>query len=165
MGLSKAAGYDNSSSLSTAPIVTRDVHEIAIAGSWPSPAAPARDALKRVLTDIPDKSDVLLDGLVACGVPELLEPHARRLRLIVLVHLPLSDETGLPAAEATRLRILERHCLHAGPHRDRHLRAGRLAHIRNARFVDRSRRWLPASIPAPAATPDRPATDCSASPR
>ncbi|GIM92301.1 glycosyltransferase family 4 protein [Paractinoplanes toevensis] len=90
----------------------REVHEIAVGGSWPVPAAPARAALGRALADIPDMSDVLIDGLVACGVPELLEPHRRRLRLIVLVHLPLSDETGLDAAEAARLRAKERATLH-----------------------------------------------------
>ena len=94
------------------PIAARDVHEIAISGTWPSPGAAARAALSRALIDIPDKSDVLIDGLVACGVPELLEPHARRLRLIALVHLPLSDETGLPPDEAARLRALERRTLH-----------------------------------------------------
>jgi glycosyltransferase involved in cell wall biosynthesis len=93
-------------------LLDRDVHEIAVAGSWPSPAPLAQAALARALADIPDKSDVLLDGLVACGVPSLLEPHARRLRLIVLVHLPLSDETGLPAPERDRLRALERRTLH-----------------------------------------------------
>ncbi|MFI6078011.1 glycosyltransferase family 4 protein [Actinoplanes sp. NPDC051343] len=93
-------------------LLDRDVHEIAVAGSWPSPAPLAQAALARALADIPDNSDVLLDGLVACGVPSLLEPHARRLRLIVLVHLPLSDETGLPAPERDRLRALERRTLH-----------------------------------------------------
>jgi hypothetical protein len=88
------------------------VHEIAIPGSWPSPAPTTRAALARALGEIPDKSDVLLDGLVACGVPEILEPHAQRLRLIVLVHLPLSDETGLTTPEKTRLRALERRTLH-----------------------------------------------------
>ncbi|HEY0002321.1 MAG TPA: glycosyltransferase family 4 protein [Actinoplanes sp.] len=90
----------------------RDVHEVAIAGSWPRPAAGARAALGRALTDIPDGAAVLLDGLVACGVPELLAPHVDRLRLIILVHLPLCDETGLPAAEAAELRASERAALH-----------------------------------------------------
>ena len=93
------------------PLLARDVHEIALPGSWPSPQPTARAALARALADIPDKSDVLLDGLVACGVPEILEPHAGRLRLIVLVHLPLSDETGLPDAEPARPRTLERRTL------------------------------------------------------
>jgi glycosyltransferase involved in cell wall biosynthesis len=90
----------------------RDVHEIAVPGSWPTPGPAARTALTRALHAVPDGSDVLLDGLVACGVPELLEAHARRLRLIVLVHLPLSDETGLSEQDAATLRALERRTLH-----------------------------------------------------
>jgi glycosyltransferase involved in cell wall biosynthesis len=90
----------------------RAVHEVAIGGAWPSPDAAAREALAKTLGDIPDKSDVLLDGLVACGVPEVLAPHARRLRLAILVHLPLSDETGLDAAAAAALRARERAALH-----------------------------------------------------
>jgi hypothetical protein len=89
----------------------REVHEIPIHGSWPTPEVSAREALASALDDIPDKSDVLVDGLVGCGVPEILEPHARRLRLIVLVHLPLSDETGLSATEAAALRERERRTL------------------------------------------------------
>ncbi|GID28488.1 glycosyltransferase family 4 protein [Paractinoplanes brasiliensis] len=89
-----------------------DVHEIAVPGSWPSPAPAARTALGRALADIPDGSGVLIDGLVGCGVPEILEPHAERLRLIVLVHLPLSDETGLAPDVAAGLRARERRALH-----------------------------------------------------
>ncbi|HEU4348065.1 MAG TPA: hypothetical protein VFR35_09775, partial [Actinoplanes sp.] len=81
---------------------SRSLHEIAVNGSWPRPSATVRTALASVLRDIPDKSTVLLDGLVACGIPDVLEPHARRLRLIVLVHLPLSDETGRSPAETGR---------------------------------------------------------------
>ncbi|WP_433290610.1 glycosyltransferase family 4 protein [Actinoplanes sp. CA-030573] len=93
-------------------VPARDVHEIAVPGDWPSPAAPARDALARALSDIPDKADVLVDGLVGCGVPEILQPHRHRLRIAVLVHLPLSDETGLAPAEAAARRNRERTTLH-----------------------------------------------------
>ncbi|MFI1996048.1 glycosyltransferase family 4 protein [Actinoplanes sp. NPDC020271] len=88
------------------------VREVAAPGAWPRPAGSDRDHLSRVLGGFPDGATVLLDGLVAAGVPEVLEPHAGRLRLIVLVHLPLSDETGLSAAEAAELRGLERRTLH-----------------------------------------------------
>jgi glycosyltransferase involved in cell wall biosynthesis len=92
---------------------TRDLHEIAVNGDWPRPAAPSRAALHTALSDVPDTSTVLLDGLVACGVPEIVEQHARRLRLVVLVHLPLGDETGLSPAAAATLTALERRVLHA----------------------------------------------------
>ncbi|XVQ16247.1 glycosyltransferase family 4 protein [Spirillospora sp. CA-255316] len=72
----------------------RPVRETAVPGAWPQPDATARDALARALAALPDGSAVLLDGLVACGVPEIVVPEARRLRLAVLVHLPLADEPG-----------------------------------------------------------------------
>ncbi|WP_447005945.1 glycosyltransferase family 4 protein [Saccharothrix isguenensis] len=89
------------------------VHEIAVAGAWPQPEANARDDLANALAALDDGAVVLLDGLVACGVPEIVVPHARRLRLIVLVHLPLADETGLPPVVAARLDAAERRCLRA----------------------------------------------------
>jgi len=93
-------------------VPTRPVYEVAVDGSWPTPDGAAREALARALSDIPDNADVLLDGLVACGVPEILAPHKKRLRLIVLVHLPLSDETGLSPEDAADLRARERATLH-----------------------------------------------------
>lgn len=72
----------------------RPVHELALPGSWPHPDAGDRAALAATLAALPDDAVVLLDGLVACGVPEVVGPAARRLALVVLVHLPLGDETG-----------------------------------------------------------------------
>jgi glycosyltransferase involved in cell wall biosynthesis len=92
---------------------TRDVHEIAVPAPWPRPPASARHALAGALKRLPDGATVLLDGLVAAAVPEVLEPAADRLRLIVLVHLPLADETGLSPDEAARLAELEQRTLHA----------------------------------------------------
>ncbi|MEU4160205.1 glycosyltransferase family 4 protein [Actinoplanes sp. NPDC026670] len=88
-----------------------EVSEHLIGGSWPRPAEPERRALAALLGGLPDGALVLLDGLIACGVPELLEPHAGRLRLAVLVHLPLGDETGLTDHEAAQLRALESRAL------------------------------------------------------
>lgn len=89
------------------------VREIAVPGAWPRPDARARTGLARALADLPDGAVVLLDGLVACGVPELVRPEAERLRLAVLVHLPLADETGLEPAVAAELDLRERATLHA----------------------------------------------------
>jgi glycosyltransferase involved in cell wall biosynthesis len=92
---------------------TRDVHEIAVAATWPYPAEPARAVLARELARLPRGATVLLDGLVAGAVPELLEPLADRLRLVVLVHLPLGDETGLSPAAAAELTAREGRTLRA----------------------------------------------------
>jgi glycosyltransferase involved in cell wall biosynthesis len=94
------------------PGAGRGVEEIAVAGAWPEPDEAARTELHRRLAAVPDGAAVLLDGLVACAVPDVLAPHADRLRLVVLVHLPLGDEVGLPPAVAADRTARERATLH-----------------------------------------------------
>jgi glycosyltransferase involved in cell wall biosynthesis len=94
------------------PATGRSVEEIAVAGAWPEPGAADRAELRRRLATVPDGAVVLLDGLVACAVPDVLAPHAGRLRLVVLVHLPLGDEVGLPPAVAADRAARERATLH-----------------------------------------------------
>jgi len=89
------------------------VHKHAVDGEWPRPGAAARAELARVLRELPDGAAVLMDGIVACGVPEIVVPEADRLSLAVLVHLPLGDETGLEAAVAAELDEKERTVLRA----------------------------------------------------
>ncbi|MER6130133.1 glycosyltransferase family 4 protein [Streptomyces sp. NPDC001795] len=84
-------------------------------GSWPRPDAEARAELARMLRELPDGTVVLLDGIVACGVPEIVVPEAERLCLAVLVHLPLGDETGLDPQTAAELDAKERATLRAVP--------------------------------------------------
>jgi glycosyltransferase involved in cell wall biosynthesis len=91
----------------------RPLDEIAVRGSWPRPDAADRARLASALADLPDDAAVLFDGIVACGVPEIVEPAARRLRIAVLVHLPLADETGLTAQVAADLNARERATLRA----------------------------------------------------
>ncbi len=59
------------------------VHEHAVSGA----------ALTRVIRGLPDGAVVLLDGLIASPAPEALVPHARRLRQVVLMHMPLGDRS------------------------------------------------------------------------
>ncbi|MEV1328116.1 glycosyltransferase family 4 protein [Micromonospora costi] len=97
------------------------VHEHPVAGDWPRPDASARDALAAALAALPDDAVVLLDGLVASATPQVLAPQAGRLRLVVLVHMPLGDDAearALTAARAvvttsgwTRERLLDRYDL------------------------------------------------------
>jgi glycosyltransferase involved in cell wall biosynthesis len=82
----------------------RPVHELPVAGAWPHPDRAARAALAATLAALPDGAAVLVDGLVACGVPEVVVPAARRLAVVVLVHLPLGDETGADPALHARER-------------------------------------------------------------
>ncbi len=70
------------------------VHEHAVGGSWPLPEAASLATLGGVVEQIPDDAVVLLDGLVASTAPDVLVPEARRLRLVVLVHMPLGDRSG-----------------------------------------------------------------------
>jgi glycosyltransferase involved in cell wall biosynthesis len=80
------------------------VRECAVPGFWSEPGPAAFTALDRTLRGLPDHAVVLLDGLVASRAPEVLVPQAARLRLVVLVHMPLeNDREGavLSAAAAT----------------------------------------------------------------
>jgi glycosyltransferase involved in cell wall biosynthesis len=85
----------------------RAVRELPVPGSWPRPGEAARSGLASTLAALPDGSVVLLDGLVACGVPEIVVPEAARLRLAVLVHLPLADEPGQADLNAGERKVLE----------------------------------------------------------
>jgi glycosyltransferase involved in cell wall biosynthesis len=95
------------------PAVGRPVHIVVAPGRWPHPTASDRLRLGAALATVPAGRVVLLDGLVACAAPDTLEAHARRLRLVVLVHLPLADETGPPPAQARALAAGERRALRA----------------------------------------------------
>ena len=89
------------------------VDERAVAGTWPLPDRSCRESLRRTLAGLPDDCVVLIDGLVACGVPDVMVSHAGRLRLVVLLHLPLGDELGRPPALAAALVARERSTLRA----------------------------------------------------
>ncbi|MFD8073702.1 glycosyltransferase family 4 protein [Streptomyces sp. NPDC059718] len=97
----------------TLAAAARPLRELPVRGTWPRPDTAARQALAGALASVPDGAVVLLDGLVACGVPEIVVPQTRRLRTAVLVHLPLADETGLDPAAARELDALERETLRA----------------------------------------------------
>src|SRR6266496_3537847 len=78
------------------------VREHAVHGAWPSPLPAERADLARVLAAVPEDAVVLLDGLVASAVPDVLLPQARRLRLVVLVHMPLGDDAERAALAGAR---------------------------------------------------------------
>lgn len=98
------------------------LREHAVPGSWPQPDPVACGALAETMATVPDGGLALVDGLIACCAADMLVSEAQRLRLVVLVHMPLgqvgADSTGecrvLGAAAAvlttsawTRRRLLE----------------------------------------------------------
>lgn len=78
-----------------------------VPGGWPAPDGPSSAAVAALLAGIPDGSTVLLDGLVASAAPDALCPEAGRLRLVVLVHLPLGHGPGRGAGVSRRRRESE----------------------------------------------------------
>ena len=80
------------------------VHEHTVPGCWPRPEAASIAALADVVQRIPDDGVVLLDGLVASTAPGVLVPQARRLRMVVLVHMPLGHRPAADDAEEVRMR-------------------------------------------------------------
>lgn len=80
------------------------VHEHAVTGQWPTPDSRALTALAGVVERIGDGRVVLADGLVACSAPEVLVAHAHRLRLVVLVHMPLGHRPANGGAPEVRSR-------------------------------------------------------------
>ncbi|UQA96939.1 glycosyltransferase family 4 protein [Streptomyces halobius] len=95
------------------PAAGWQVHRHAAHGSWPQPDQAARTELALFLGQLPNGAVVLIDGLVACAVPEVVGHAAERLRMAVLVHLPLGDETGLAPGAAADLDARERRTLQA----------------------------------------------------
>ena len=88
-----------------------DVHNLD--GTFPEADARAEASLHGVLSTLEDGSRVLVDGLALGGLPEPVVAHRGRLRILGLVHHPVSDETGLSAAVRASLAARERDALAA----------------------------------------------------
>lgn len=71
-----------------------DVAVSTVAGAWPDPAPDARAGLARILSAVPDGGSVLIDGLIASPAAAQLLPHSGRLRITVLLHMPLATAPG-----------------------------------------------------------------------
>jgi glycosyltransferase involved in cell wall biosynthesis len=82
------------------------VHEHAVPGRWPAPDAAALAALADVVRRIPDGAVVVIDGLIASTAPGVLVPQARRLRLVVLVHMPLGHRPADDGARPRECQVL-----------------------------------------------------------
>ncbi len=64
---------------------------VATAGAaWPVADPGARADLARIVSAIPDGETVLIDGLIASRAASQLLPHAGRIRMTALLHMPLA---------------------------------------------------------------------------
>jgi glycosyltransferase involved in cell wall biosynthesis len=61
-----------------------------VTAALPVPGSGARAHLARIVSAIPDGETVLIDGLIASPAAAQLLPHAGRIRMTVLLHMPLA---------------------------------------------------------------------------
>jgi glycosyltransferase involved in cell wall biosynthesis len=71
-----------------------DVLVTTVAAAWPAAGPGARAGLARVVSAVPDGATVLIDGLIASPAAAELLPHAGRIRMTVLLHMPLATVPG-----------------------------------------------------------------------
>jgi glycosyltransferase involved in cell wall biosynthesis len=71
------------------PLVERE-----IPGTWPTPEPADLHELDAMLVGVPEGSVVLVDGLVASGAAAVLPRYAARLRIVVLLHMPVGPDRG-----------------------------------------------------------------------
>ena len=73
-----------------------------VGGAWPGPGPGARADLARILSAIPDGETVLIDGLIASPAAAQLLPHTGRIRMTVLLHMPLATVPDASAEHSER---------------------------------------------------------------
>lgn len=88
-----------------------DVSVHSLDESFPFPTSTALEQAAAVLAALPDHALVMIDGLALGAMPEVVEPHARRLRLVGLIHHPLAAETGLTPEAVRTLKQSEQRAL------------------------------------------------------
>jgi len=86
-----------------------DVLVTTVAGAWPVPGSHAD--LARIVAAIPDGEAAMIDGLIASPAAAQLLPHADRIRMTVLLHMPLA--TALDARDDASAQRSERLVLRA----------------------------------------------------
>jgi glycosyltransferase involved in cell wall biosynthesis len=80
-------------------------------GRFPDADEVGTASMTDLLASVPDGARVVIDGLAMGGLPVPIEKQADRLRIVSLVHHPLSLETGMSADDAARLFETERRAL------------------------------------------------------
>jgi glycosyltransferase involved in cell wall biosynthesis len=83
----------------------------ALPGPWPEGGAVSHAQLARALREAPAS---LVDGIVACGAPDVIAAAVADGHMIIIVlHLPISDELGLEPSRRERYAALEAQAMQA----------------------------------------------------
>ena len=91
----------------------RKVYRHLLPNGFPFPNARTLAESSRIIRRIPDDSLVVVDGLALAPLYQVIGEQASRLVLIGLIHHPLSEETGISAAQKSFLQTLEQRALSA----------------------------------------------------
>ena len=78
----------------------RPVRVVEVAGGWPWSAELGCDALESALRAVPDGSLVVVDGLLASRLPRAMVPASARLRVVLLMHMPVGGEAECAVVHA-----------------------------------------------------------------
>lgn len=70
------------------------VEEHELGGDWPRPALADLAQLSLLLAGLPGDSLLLVDGLIASAAASVLPAASGRLRIVVLLHMPVGPEVG-----------------------------------------------------------------------
>jgi glycosyltransferase involved in cell wall biosynthesis len=89
------------------------VEVVGLDASFPHPTTLARTEAAARLAELDAGTTVVMDGLALGAIPELVEAHRGRLRIIALVHHPLADESGLSPPQIAALHQSEQAALAA----------------------------------------------------
>ncbi len=90
--------------------VGRPVELLSVTGGWPRPAPREEEHLAGLLRG-GDGGPVLLDGLVGCSAPAVVEQTVARRPVVLLVHALLADGAGAVGEDASELDRRERRAL------------------------------------------------------
>jgi glycosyltransferase involved in cell wall biosynthesis len=90
-----------------------DIDVQALDESFPMPTQSAVAHATEVFASLPSGTITLVDSLAFGAIPEIVERHRSRLRIVALVHLPLAADIGIDEEAATRFALAERRALAA----------------------------------------------------